>query len=161
MPAADDKTLAAAAEAGDGRGISAVRLVAGAILTLAVALALDAAAFYFGRAVLGVPDDVEILTTTSVFVTALTGVVAGAVGLSVLVRHALRPLTAFRKLAVLVGLLSLAGPVAAAAGLVPEVDEVGGGTFATLVLMNALTTSAIATVLPAIAGVHDTASTPS
>ena len=97
---------------------------------------------------------------------------AGAVGLCRAARHALRPLSDLPALAVLVGLLSLLGPVAAAAGLVPEVAGVGGATFVTLALMNlaphghhpgAAADRGIrdqAICLSPIAGDHELASTP-
>ena len=66
-----------------------------------------------------------------------------------------RPVSTFRRLAVLVGILSLLGPLAAAVGLVPDGPGVGGSTFVTLSLMNLATTAAIILVLPPAAAVRD------
>ena len=79
----------------------------------------------------------------------------GAAGLAVLARNVLRPVATFRRLAVLVGLLSLLGPLAAAAGLVSDGPGVGGSTFVTLALMNLVTTAAIIVILPPAAAVRD------
>ena len=96
-----------------------------------------------------------VLSPGAVVLSTLAGVTLGAAGLAVLARSAERPLTTFRRLALLVGALSLLGPLAAAAGLVADQVGVGASTFVVLALMNIATTAAIAFVLPPAAAIRD------
>jgi hypothetical protein len=134
---------------------SVARLAAATLLTAAMALALNAVVYLAGRALLDLPTDVEVLTPGAVVLSTVVGTVLGAAGLAVLARHAQRPSTTFRRLALLVGALSLLGPLAAAIGLVEEGPGVGASTFLVLALMNLVTTGAIALLLPSAAAVRD------
>lgn len=140
-----------------GRQPSAARLTAAALLVAAVALALNGIVYLTGRALLGLPTDVSVLTPGAVVVSTVAGAALGAAGLAVLARRARRPLTSFRRLAALVGVLSLLGPLAAAIGLVSDGPGVSGSTFVVLALMNLVTTAAILVVLPPAAAVRDRA----
>ena len=131
------------------------RLTAAAALTAAVALAVNAALYLGGRGLLSVPSGMGVLSPGAVVLSTLAGVALGAGGLAVLVRNAQRPLTTFRRLALLVGALSLLGPLAAAVGLVTDQVGVGASTFVVLALMNIATTAAIAFVLPPAAAIQD------
>jgi hypothetical protein len=148
----DERARSVAAER---RRVAPARLAAAALLTCAAALGLNAIVYIAGRTLLNLPDDVSVLTPGAVILSTLAGTVLGATGLAVLARHVLRPVATFRRLAVLVGLLSLLGPLAAAAGLVSDGPGVSGSTFVTLALMNLVTTAAIIVVLPAAAAVRD------
>ena len=140
------------------RGAAAAHLGApgaATLLTAAAALCLNAIVYLAGRTLLDLPDDVSVLTPGAVVLSTLAGTVLGAAGLAALARHVVRPVSTFRRLAVLVGLLSLLGPLAAAVGLVADGPGVGGSTFVTLALMNLATTAAIILVLPPAAAVQD------
>ena len=145
-----ERTLAA-----ERRQPGVARLTAAALLTAVVALAVNATLYLAGRGLLGVPGGTGVLSPGAVVLSTLAGVALGAGGLAVLARSAQRPLTTFRRLALLVGALSLLGPVAAAAGLVADQVGVGASTFVVLALMNIATTTAIAFVLPPAAAVRD------
>lgn len=148
----DERTRSVAAER---RQPTLARLAAATLLTAAAALCLNAIVYLAGRTLLDLPDDVSVLTPGAVVLSTLAGTVLGAAGLAALARHVVRPVSTFRRLAVLVGLLSLLGPLAAAVGLVTDGPGVGGSTFVTLALMNLATTTAVILVLPPAAAVQD------
>ena len=131
------------------------RLAAATLLTAAAALCLNAIVYFAARALLNLPDDVSVLTPDAIVIATLAGTIIGAAGLAALARHAPRPVATFRRLAVLVGVLSLLGPIAAAVGLVQDGPGVSGSTFVTLALMNLVTAAAIIVVLPPAAAVRD------
>lgn len=85
----------------------------------------------------------NVLSTWSVVITTVFAVAAGALGLMALAGGAARPYIAFRRLAVVVFLLSLAGPLAARFGLAPGAPAIGNGTLLALLLMNAATTAIV------------------
>jgi hypothetical protein len=117
------------------------RLTLAALLALLVALVVNlllrTIAVKFGA------RSGNVLSTWSVVITTVFAVAAGAVGLAMLARRAARPYMAFRRLAVVVFVLSLAGPLAARLGLAPGAPTVGTGTFVALLLMNAATTAIV------------------
>lgn len=131
------------------------RLAAATLLTAAAALVLNAVVYLAARALLDLPDDVSVLTPAAVVLSTLVGAAMGTVALAVLTRHATRPVAIFRRLAMLVGALSLLGPLVAAIGLVSDVPGVSGSTFVTLALMNLATMAAIILVLPPAAAIRD------
>ena len=134
---------------------SLVRLTAATLLTAAAALALNAGIYAASRAYLDLPDDVSVLTPVAIVLSTMLGVALAAAGLATLPRLTPRPVGVFRRLAVVVGALSLLGPLAAAVGLVSAAAEVSGEIFVTLALMNLLTTATIILVLPPAAALHD------
>jgi hypothetical protein len=117
------------------------RLVVAAVLALLVALVVNLL-FRTIAVKLGASPH-NVLSTWSVVITTGFAVVAGALGMAMLARGAARPYTAFRRLAVVVFVLSLAGPLAARFGLAPGAPSVHTGTWLTLLLMNAGTTAAV------------------
>jgi hypothetical protein len=131
------------------------RLAAATLLTAAVALVLNATVYLGARAFLDLPTGIGVLTPGAVVIATLAGTALGAAGLAVLSQHAARPVAAFRRLALLVGGLSLLGPLAALAGLVAQGPGVSGSTFVTLAAMNLVTTAVIILVLPPTAAVTD------
>jgi hypothetical protein len=141
--------------AAERRQLGAGRLAAAALVTAAVALAANGAVYLAGRGLLSVPGGLSLLSPGAVVLSTVAGVTLGAAGLAVLVRNAQRPLTTFRRLALLVGALSLLGPLAAAIGIVADAPDVGVSTFVVLALMNIVTTAAIMVVLPPAAAVRD------
>lgn len=141
--------------ASDRRHPSLVRMTGAALLTAVAALALNAAVYAAGRAFLELPEDVSVLTPGAIVLSTVLGVALGAAGLAALPRLTTRPVAVFRRLAALVGVLSLLGPLAAAVGLVSDGPGVSADTFVTLALMNLVTTSAIILVLPPTAAMRD------
>ena len=97
----------------------------------------------------------SVLTPGAIVLSTVLGVALAAAGLATLPRLTPRPVGVFRRLAVVVGILSLLGPVAAAVGLVSEVPAVSGEIFVTLALMNLLTTATIILLLPPTAAMRD------
>jgi hypothetical protein len=92
----------------------------------------------------------NVLSPWSIVITTCVAVISATIGLIVLANGAARPYSAFRRLAVLVFLLSLAGPLAARFGLAPGAPRVTTGTLLVLVLMNAATVAIVVVCLTTI-----------
>ena len=101
-----------------------------AVLVVAVDLALR----YLGVHLLGVPADFSLLTPPVVVIVSVVVVAAATASLALFERRATRALSAQRRLAVVVLVLSLAGTIAAA-GRAPHMSHLSAGTLATMLLM--------------------------
>jgi hypothetical protein len=114
-----------------------VAVVLAVACSLAANVALRAVALH-----LGVPRT-NVISLVSLIVTTVLAGLAGGIGLLVLANGAARPYLAFRRLALLVFVLSLAGPLAARLGLAPGAPRVTNGTLLVLLLMNAATAAIV------------------
>lgn len=107
---------------------------------------------YFVAALWGVPGEyAPLFNPLMIVATALLGVVVAAIGLAVLTRATHRAGAIFRVGAVMLTLLSLAGPLQALAGAMPGFAAATTATGITMTAMHLITGAAIAGLLPALA----------
>ncbi len=137
-----------AADVGGG-AVALGRIVRAAGVTALVAVIGDLLA-YFVAALWGVPGEyAPIFNPASIVISAVAGVIAAAVGLAVLARVSGRPWSIFRVAAMVLTLLSLAGPLQALAGAMPGLPAATTATGLTMVALHVITGGAITFLLPA------------
>jgi hypothetical protein len=133
-----------------GSRVSAVgRLPRAAALVAVAAVAADLIVYGVAAALWGVPGEFAMLNPVSIVATALAGVVVAAVGLAVLARLTRRAVPLFVAAAIVVTLLSLAGPLQALAGAMPGLPAATTATGVTMLVLHLLTGGLIAGLLPA------------
>jgi len=103
-------------------------------MAAALVVAINLALRYLGVRLLGVPHDFILLAPVSVAAVSVVVVAAATASLAMFERRATRALSAQRRLAVVVLVLSLAGSIAAA-GRAPHMSHLSAGTIATMLLM--------------------------
>ena len=137
------------ADAGTG-AIAPSRLPRAAGLASVVAVVADLVVYFVARALWGVPGEyAAFFNPIAIVATVLVGVVIAVVGLAILARLTRRPLRIFVPAAVVVTLLSLAGPLQALAGAMPGFPAATTATGLAMVAMHLVTGGVIAGLLPA------------
>ena len=125
------------------------RLPRAAGLAGVVAVVTDLVVYFVARALWGVPGEyATFFNPIAIVATAAAGVAVAAVGLAILARLTRRPLRIFVPAAVVVTLLSLAGPLQALAGAMPGMPPATAATGMTMVAMHLVTGGVIAGLLP-------------
>lgn len=119
----------------DGRRIPLAGLLA-AVVAVGVNLGLRET----GERWLGVPADQPVLSLVSVVAATLIGVFMAGMAITVLGHTQPRPFMMFRRLGVIVLLVSCIGPLLGFAGWLPGVDTLSSTTMLLLLGMNAATT---------------------
>jgi hypothetical protein len=119
----------------DGR-----RVPLAALLAALVAVGVNLGLREVGDRWLDVQKDQTVLSLMSVIASTLVGVLAASLAIAVLGQTQARPFTVFRRLAIVVFLLSCIGPLLAFAGWLPSVDATSLATTLLLLAMNAATT---------------------
>lgn len=110
------------------------RIPLAGVLTAALVVAVNLALRYLGVHLLGVPRHLDLLATLTVVVVSVVVVAAATASLALFERRATRALSAQRRLAVGVLVLSLAATIAAA-GRAPHMSHLSAGTLAIMLLM--------------------------
>ena len=124
------------------------RLPWAAALVAAAAVVADLAVYGVAARLWSVPGELAVVTPVAIVVTALGGVVV-AVGLAVLARVTRRAVPLFVAAASAVTLLSLAGPLQAMGGAMPDMPAATTATGVTMIVLHLLTGGLIAGMLPA------------
>jgi hypothetical protein len=123
------------------------RLPLAGVIGAAVAVAADLGIREAGERWLDVPPEQSVLSTTSIVVATVVAAFPATVLLAVLGQTQARPFSVFRRLALVVFLVSCLGPLFARLGWLPNVPQIDGDTFLVLMLMNVATAIILVTFL--------------
>lgn len=124
--------------------VAAPRLAQAALVAAAAAVVANLLLWGIARGPLGVPGTFPPLqSAVATVVATVVGIAAGAVVFGVLLRFAPRPVTIFRALAAVGGVLSLGGPLGVASA-----PGASGAAIAVLVAMHLVTAAIAAWLLP-------------
>lgn len=126
------------------------RLPRAAMLTIIVTAVADLVVYFVARALWGVPGEyAAFFNPIAIVAAAVMSVVVATIGLAILARLTRRPLRIFIPVAVVVTLLSLAGPLQALGGMMPGMPPATIATAMAMVAMHFITGGVIAGLLPA------------
>ena len=121
-----------------------------AALTAAAVVVADLFIYFAAAALWGVPGDfAPLFNPVTIVVVSAGAVVVAAAGLAVLARFTRRAVPIFVAAAIVVTLLSLAGPLQAMAGAIPGLPLATAATVITMIVLHFVTGGLIAGLLPA------------